>query len=64
MFDQDLPVLGWSKEGILLPLSTIEHCLAKKESKQFGFFFEICNKSIFVKSWCNTGYLFIIMERL
>ena len=31
IFDKDLSVLGCRKEGISLPLSIIEHCLAKKE---------------------------------
>ena len=64
IFDKDLTVLGSKKEGISLPLSITEHCLAKKRMKQFGFFFEICDKSIFMKNWWNTGYFFIIMERL
>ena len=64
IFDKDLSVFGCKKVGISLPLSITEHCLAKKRIKQFGFFFEICDKSIFVKNWCNTGYFFITMERL
>ena len=36
----------------------------KKRIKQFGFFFEICNKSIFIKNWWNIEYFFIILERL
>ena len=31
IFDKDLSVLGNWKEGISLPLSMIEHCLAKKK---------------------------------
>ena len=38
--------------------------LSKKRIKQFGFLFEICNKSIFVENWWNTGYFFITMETL
>ena len=34
--------------------------LSKKRIKQFGFFFEICNKSIFVKYWWNTGYFLLL----
>ena len=30
----------------------------KKRIKQFGFFFEICNKSIFIKNWWNIEYFF------
>ena len=38
IFDKDLSVLGCRKEGILLPLSIIEHCLAKKELSNSAFF--------------------------
>ena len=48
IFDNDLSVLGCKEEGISLPLSMIEHCLPEKNIRQFGFFFEIGNKSIFV----------------
>ena len=32
---------------------------SKKRIKQFGFFLEICSKSIFVKNWGNTGYFLL-----
>ena len=48
------------EEGISLPLSIIE--LSKKRIKQFGFFFEICDKSIFVKNWWNTGYFLLLWK--
>ena len=60
IFDKDLLVLGCRKEGISLPLSMIERCLAKKELSNSAFSL----KSIVVKNWWNTGYFFIIMERL
>ena len=37
IFDKDLSVLGCRKEGISLPLSMIEHCLAKKELNNSAF---------------------------
>ena len=37
IFDKDLSVLGCRKEGISLPLSIIEHCLAKKELNNSAF---------------------------
>lgn len=60
IFDEDLSGLGCRKEGIPLPLSIIEHCLAKKELNIF--FFEIDKNTIFVKNLWNTTYFF--MERL
>ena len=35
--------------------------LSKKRIKQVGFFFEICNRSIFVKNWWNTRYFFLLL---
>ena len=60
IFDKDLSVLGCRRDGISLPLSIIEHCLAKKELNIF--FFEIDKNTIFVKNLWNTTYFF--MERL
>ena len=40
IFVKNLSVLGCRKEGISLPLSMIEHCLAKKELKNLAFFFK------------------------
>ena len=60
IFDKDLSVLGCRKEGISLPLSMIEHWVAKKELNKLVFF-ETGNKSIFVK---NTGYFFYYYGRL
>ena len=37
MFDKDLSSLECRKEGISLPLSMIEHCLAKKELNNLAF---------------------------
>ena len=37
IFDEDLSGLGCRKEGIPLPLSIIEHCLAKKELNNSAF---------------------------
>ena len=37
IFDKDLSVLGWRKEGISVPLSMIEHCLGKKELNNSAF---------------------------
>ena len=37
IFGKDLSVLGCRKEGISLPLSIIEHCLAKKELNNSAF---------------------------
>ena len=37
MFDKDLSGLECRKEGISLPLSMIEHCLAKKELNNLAF---------------------------
>ena len=34
---RDLPVLGSNREGISVPLSTIEHCFAKKELNNSAF---------------------------
>ena len=48
------------EEGISLPLSIIE--LSKKRINQFGSFFEICDKSIFVKKWWNTGYFLLLWK--
>ena len=59
IFDKDLSVLGFRRDGISLPLSIIEHCLAKKELNIF--FFEIDKNTIFVKNWWNT---YFFMERL
>ena len=36
--------------------------LSKKRTKQFGFFFEICNKSIFMKNWWNIGYFLFLWK--
>ena len=64
IFDKDLSVLGYRKEGISIPLSMIEHCLAKKEFNNSAFLKKkTCSKSIFVKNWWNTGCFFIIMEK-
>ena len=41
IFDKDLSVLGCRKEGISLPLSMIEHCLAKKELNNSAFSLEL-----------------------
>ena len=37
IFDQNFSLLGWRNEGISLPLSMIEHRLAKKELKNSAF---------------------------
>ena len=41
IFDKDLSNLGCRKEGISLPLSMIEHCVAKKRIKQIGLFLKL-----------------------
>ena len=63
IIDKDLPVLGCRKEGISLPLSMTEHCLAKKELNNLFFFFEIGCESIFVKKMLEDRVFFIIMEK-
>ena len=44
IFDKDLSVLGCRKEGISLPLSMIEHCLAKKELNSSAFSLKFVTK--------------------
>ena len=35
--------------------------LSKNKVKQFGFFFEICSKSIFLKNWWNNGGIVLLL---
>ena len=65
IFDKDLSVLGCRKEGISLPLSMIEHCLAKKELNNSAFSLKFVTNLFSGKiGGIHTGYFFIIMERL
>ena len=41
IFEKGLSALGCRKEGISLPLSMIEHCLAKKELSNSAFSLEL-----------------------
>ena len=58
VFDKNLLVFGCRKEGISLPLSIIEHCLAKTVLNNSAF----CHKSIFVKNRWNTRYFLLLWK--
>ena len=65
IFDKNLSVLGCRKEEISLPLSLIEHCLAKKELNNSAFSLKFVTNLFSGKiGGIHTGYFFIIMERL
>ena len=64
IFDKDLLVLGCRKEGISLPLSIIEHCLAKRELNIPAFSLKLVRNLLLRKIGGIQGIFFIITERL
>ena len=62
IFDKDLSVLGCRKDGISLPLSIIEHCLAKKELNNSAFSLKLIINLFSQKNWWNTGYFIFLWK--